>query len=447
MPEFRPFRGLRYTTDDLDAVTAPPYDVIDPPERDAPARARPAQLGAADPAERGRLPRGLRTRRGDDRRLAGRRHARTRRDARLLRVPDDALGRPRRAAPHRRRARRTRPAGGRRRGRRAPPRAHAAEGEVRPPRAAPRATRANLDPIWGLTGGTGLAAIADRALPLAKTIDETGVTHELGAITDADDVAEMQTVVAGRSRRARRRSPPVRDRDHLPQRAARRGRRHRATTRSCASSSSSPRTSSGSSPSTGCCTASARRPGCGSTSAHGVGSSMPRRTPPRRSPRSSAGCAPEGGVGLVDAEGVARLVRRPRRARCRPRGARAGAGRRPVRVVRRRRARRARRPTTSRTATTRPRSRRWSPPATVDAAILLPPVTVDPDPGRGRRARADAAEDHVLRAEAAHRPRVPHARRVGAPSGSSRGAHGRGAGVSGRGGAREVSRTSRRLGT
>ena len=58
-----------------------------------------------------------------------------------------------------------------------------------------RATRVNLDPIWGLTGGTGLAAIADRALPLAKTVDETGVTHELGAITDAADIAAVQAVV------------------------------------------------------------------------------------------------------------------------------------------------------------------------------------------------------------------------------------------------------------
>ena len=35
MPEFRPFPGIRYRTDDLDAVTAPPYDVIDPEQRDA----------------------------------------------------------------------------------------------------------------------------------------------------------------------------------------------------------------------------------------------------------------------------------------------------------------------------------------------------------------------------------------------------------------------------
>lgn len=33
MPEFLPFRGLRYGSDDLAAVTAPPYDVIDPDER------------------------------------------------------------------------------------------------------------------------------------------------------------------------------------------------------------------------------------------------------------------------------------------------------------------------------------------------------------------------------------------------------------------------------
>ena len=33
MPRFLPFRGLRYTTDDLAEVAAPPYDVIDDDER------------------------------------------------------------------------------------------------------------------------------------------------------------------------------------------------------------------------------------------------------------------------------------------------------------------------------------------------------------------------------------------------------------------------------
>jgi len=33
MPQFAPFAGIRYATDDLAAVTAPPYDVIDPAER------------------------------------------------------------------------------------------------------------------------------------------------------------------------------------------------------------------------------------------------------------------------------------------------------------------------------------------------------------------------------------------------------------------------------
>ena len=33
MPRFAAFAGIRYATDDLAAVTAPPYDVIDDAER------------------------------------------------------------------------------------------------------------------------------------------------------------------------------------------------------------------------------------------------------------------------------------------------------------------------------------------------------------------------------------------------------------------------------
>jgi uncharacterized protein (DUF1015 family) len=59
-----------------------------------------------------------------------------------------------------------------------------------------RATRVNLDPIWGLTPATGLAAVADRALPLAKSVDEHGVTHEVGAITEAADIDAVRAIVA-----------------------------------------------------------------------------------------------------------------------------------------------------------------------------------------------------------------------------------------------------------
>ena len=35
MPELRPFRGIRYTQDDLDAIACPPYDVISPEQQQA----------------------------------------------------------------------------------------------------------------------------------------------------------------------------------------------------------------------------------------------------------------------------------------------------------------------------------------------------------------------------------------------------------------------------
>ena len=54
----------------------------------------------------------------------------------------------------------------------------------------------NLDPIWGLTPVAGLAAIAARAIPLATTVDDDGVTHELGAISDPSDVDAIGAIVA-----------------------------------------------------------------------------------------------------------------------------------------------------------------------------------------------------------------------------------------------------------
>ncbi len=83
LPEFLPFRGLRYRHDDLAAVTAPPYDVIDPDER--------AVLLARSPhnAVRLLLPDGDYDGAARDlAALAGRRHARARPRARVLRLPD-----------------------------------------------------------------------------------------------------------------------------------------------------------------------------------------------------------------------------------------------------------------------------------------------------------------------------------------------------------------------
>jgi uncharacterized protein (DUF1015 family) len=194
VPEFRPFRGIRYRTDDLDAVTAPPYDVIDPDER--------ATLLARDPHNSVQL---ILPSAGDDADGYARAAATIAgwlADGTLVR--DDA------PAFYAYRMTYADDAGAPRHtvgvlGGLVLPTA-AGEGDVLPhertlPKAKSdrlallRATRMNLDPIWGLTPATGLAALADRALPLAKTVDESGVTHELGALTDPDDVDAVRAIV------------------------------------------------------------------------------------------------------------------------------------------------------------------------------------------------------------------------------------------------------------
>lgn len=59
-----------------------------------------------------------------------------------------------------------------------------------------RAMRVNVDPIWGLTLGSGLTALLDGATPLAACDDVDGVHHEIAAIDDPDTIAAIRTVVA-----------------------------------------------------------------------------------------------------------------------------------------------------------------------------------------------------------------------------------------------------------
>jgi len=193
VPELRPFRGIRYRTDDLDAVTAPPYDVIDPEERDALlARSERNAVRLILPGtDDGAYDRAAAT-------LAG-----WLADGTLAQDPEPAFyayrmtytdddGRPRHTV-------------GVLGGLVLP--AAAGEGDVLPhertlPKAKSdrlallRATRANLDPIWGLTAAPGLAAVADRAHVLAKTVDDLGVGHELGAVTEPADIDAIRAIVA-----------------------------------------------------------------------------------------------------------------------------------------------------------------------------------------------------------------------------------------------------------
>jgi uncharacterized protein (DUF1015 family) len=187
LPEFLPFRGLRYRHDDLTAVTAPPYDVIDDDER--------AVLAARSPhnAVRLLLPEGD---------YAGAAHELTRwqSDGVLTRDPTASFYGYRMVFTDDRGATRTStgvigaltlPAA-------------SGEGDVLPhERTMPKAksdrlallqaTRANLDPIWGLTPASGLQVAT--GVPDAETTDDHGVRHSLTLIDDPARIDEIRRVV------------------------------------------------------------------------------------------------------------------------------------------------------------------------------------------------------------------------------------------------------------
>lgn len=195
MPRFLPFRGLRYTTDDLAAVAAPPYDVIDDDERAAladrhvrnavqlilphgPVDSRYAAAATllADWQADGFLATDV------EPRFYGYR-MRFRDDAGRPRTTDGVLGAlelPETAGtgdvlPHERTL----------------PKAKSDR------LALLRATRANLDPIWGLSPGAGLSALAASGTPLASCTDTDRVEHWLSAIDDPAAVAAIEAAVAG----------------------------------------------------------------------------------------------------------------------------------------------------------------------------------------------------------------------------------------------------------
>ncbi|MEZ5169722.1 MAG: DUF1015 domain-containing protein [Acidimicrobiia bacterium] len=193
MPEFRPFRGLRYDLATLgaalDAVAAPPYDVIDDVER--------RELAARDPYNSVRLilPE------GDDPYLQAATDLAAWRAAGVLRLDDEpafygytmtatgadgaqrrtrgvlgalAVGEPEEVGilPHER----TLP-------------------KARSDRLALlTATRANLDPIWGLTPATGLGELLDAPVAMA-CLDDDGVRHEFAPITDTGSITAIEELV------------------------------------------------------------------------------------------------------------------------------------------------------------------------------------------------------------------------------------------------------------
>ncbi|MGH9183918.1 MAG: DUF1015 family protein [Acidimicrobiales bacterium] len=196
MPRFAPFRGLRYAESlDLEAVTSPPYDVIDEAERIELTRRSPHNAVRLD------LPRdgeGQEPYRGAARLLSAWREQ-------GLLVPDDApalylyrmgyrgpAGRPRQISGV---------VG-------ALEVAEPGDGQVLPhERTTPkprgdrlellRATRHNLSPIWCLSLATGLAGLCEPAgPPLGRCTDPQGVHHRLWRVASAALIEAIGDVVA-----------------------------------------------------------------------------------------------------------------------------------------------------------------------------------------------------------------------------------------------------------
>ena len=196
--DFSPFAGVRYqgaAAAELAALVAPPYDVIDDDQR--------ATLEAADEHNSVRLilPRDV-----DDRGRSlrpGRRHVRplARRAACSSATPQPRF--------YAYRMEFTDPHGVRRHTRGvigALTLPEPGDDDVLPhertlPKAKSdrlallRAMRVNVDPIWGLTLGSGLTALLDGATPLASCVDPDGVRHEIAAIDDPETIAAIRAVV------------------------------------------------------------------------------------------------------------------------------------------------------------------------------------------------------------------------------------------------------------
>jgi uncharacterized protein (DUF1015 family) len=191
VPDFLPFPALRYAISghpaDLSAVCAPPYDVIEPEDR--------AALLAADPhnAVRLILP--------DSYATAAELLARWQADGTLVvdgaptfsiyrmsfkgddgdaRVTTGVIGALELdrdgVLPHERTL----------------PKAKSDRLELL------RATRANLDPIWGLSLASGLSELFEvDGTPLAAATDRAGVRHELYPVTDPAALAAITAAVRG----------------------------------------------------------------------------------------------------------------------------------------------------------------------------------------------------------------------------------------------------------
>jgi uncharacterized protein (DUF1015 family) len=196
MPRFEPFQGLRYDVDRVDpnAVIAPPYDVIEPPQRAALARRHSANAVRVELPEQD-------TRTGLDRYQNA---------AHLLTEWQEEHKLRREARPAFYAYRMTAPGGASATTGIIGALAIDAEGtgqvlpheETLPKPKSDRldllrATNANLSPIWGLSLTPGMAGTYQTDGPPAVTAtDDEGVRHELWVIEDEHTVEAIKTAVA-----------------------------------------------------------------------------------------------------------------------------------------------------------------------------------------------------------------------------------------------------------
>lgn len=200
MPRFEPFHGIRYDSADLDpaAVTAPPYDVISPEEREAlvdraPENVVRIDLPVPDPAHPT----------ADPYAVAARLFEQWRADGVLVDDSDPSFTVYRMEAPDDEGVlRRTTGVIG------SLALSRPGEGGILPhefttPKAKSdrldllRATTANLSPVWGLSPAAGLTALLTvDDQPLAH-FDADGVTHTVWRISDPGRVRAIADAISG----------------------------------------------------------------------------------------------------------------------------------------------------------------------------------------------------------------------------------------------------------
>lgn len=196
MPTFRPFRGERYAPDvPLDLVVAPPYDVIDDPERAVLAARHPANAVVVelpvDPPDSGRSAPGGST---DRYAAAAEELAGWRRRGLLRREPRPAL------YPYRMTSSDGQcttgvlgllPCGDQASG--VLPHEQTTPKDMADRLSLLRACRVNISPVWGLSLAAGLGDLLVQARPADAEATAEGVRHELWVL---DDPAAVSAVTA-----------------------------------------------------------------------------------------------------------------------------------------------------------------------------------------------------------------------------------------------------------